>query len=257
VIAGGAAAVPATLVAVRAVAGEVAARAAAPFLVLAPAAIWVATSADAFYLGVTAAGIALLAAAGAGSGVRGRRGDALAAGAGLALGGACFLSYGAVLAAPIAAGVAVAQRRWRPLLVAAGAALAVAAAFAAAGFWWPDGLAATRHAYFDGVASRRPYGYFLVADVAAFALAVGPAAAVALARLRPSLDRTAWLVGGALLAVVLADVSGLSKGEVERIWLPFVPWVLAATATLGPRRGWLGLQAGAALALAAAVRTPW
>jgi hypothetical protein len=255
VIAGGAAAVSATLVAVRAVAGEGAARAAAPFLVLVPAAIWVASSADAFYLGVTAAGVALLAAAG--SSAR-RRGDALAAGAGLVLGGACFLSYGAVLAAPIAAGVALAQRRWRPLLVAGVAALAVVAAAAAAGFWWLDGLTATRQAYFAGVASRRPYGYFLVADLAAFAIAVGPAAAVALTRLRPpAVTRTRWLVVGALLAVALADVSGLSKGEVERIWLPLVPWVLVATATLGPRRGWLGLQAGAALALAAMVRTPW
>ncbi len=256
VIAGGAAAVPATLVAVRALSGEGGARVAAPFLVLAPAAIWVASSADAFYLGVTAAGIALLAAAG--SSARRGRGDALAVGAGLVLGGACFVSYGAVLAAPIAAGVALAQRRWRPLLVAATASLAVAAVVAAAGFWWLDGLAATRQAYFAGVASRRPYGYFLVADVAAFALAVGPAAAVGLIRIRPpSASRATWLVFGALLAVVLADVSGLSKGEVERIWLPFVPWVLAATATLGPRRGWLGLQAGAALALAAVVRTPW
>jgi hypothetical protein len=243
------------VVAARAVAGDGAARAAAPFLVLVPAAIWVASSADAFYLGVTAAGVALLAAAG--SSAR-RRSDALAAGAGLVLGGACFLSYGAVLAAPIAAGVALAQRRWRPLLVAGVAALAVVAAAAAAGFWWLDGLTATRQAYFAGVASRRPYGYFLVADLAAFAIAVGPAAAVALTRLRPpAVTRTRWLVVGALLAVALADVSGLSKGEVERIWLPLVPWVLVATATLGPRRGWLGLQAGAALALAAMVRTPW
>lgn len=294
VIAAGAAAVPATLVALRSVAGEATARAAAPFLVLAPAAIWVATTADALFTGVIASGVALLALAGA-AGPRncalgrtsavpagahgapdppagaGRAGfrlhpDLLAAGAGLLLGSACFLTYGAVLAAPIAAAVALAQRRWRPLLFAAAAALAVAGAFAAAGFWWPDGLVATRQAYVAGVASRRPYGYFLVANLAAFALVTGPAAAVALTRLRPARPadtdtaspRRLWLlVGGALLAVVLADLSGLSKGEVERIWLPFVPWVLAATALLGPSRIWLGLQAGAALAVAVSVRTPW
>jgi hypothetical protein len=291
VIAGGAAAVPATMVAVRALVGEATARAAAPFLVLAPAAIWVASTADALYLGVIAIGIALLALAGAADGancapgttpevvggaqnhVPGSHSDAQAAGAGLLLGAACFLTYGAVLAAPLAAAVAIAQRRWRPFLIAAASALTVAAAFAAAGFWWPDGLAATRHAYFAGVATRRPYGYFLVANLAAFALVVGPAAAVALTRIRPghfgdtptpggSVDRPAaeglWLmVGGALLAVVLADLSGLSKGEVERIWLPFAPWVLAATATLGRSRPWLGLQTGATLALAVSVRTPW
>jgi hypothetical protein len=44
---------------------------------------------------------------------------------------------------------------------------------------------------------------------------------LALFRLR---DRQLWLlVGAALTAVLLADVSGLSKAEVERIWLPFAP----------------------------------
>jgi hypothetical protein len=290
VIAGGAAAVPATLATLRAIAGEATARAAAPFLVLAPAALWVASTADALYMGVIAVGIALLALAGAArwpngapvtaavpgeaqNRIPGGHPDTLAAGAGLFLGTACFLTYGAVLAAPIAAGVALAQRRWRPLLVAAAAALAVAAVFAAAGFWWPDGLIATRERYLAGVATRRPYGYFFVANLAAFALVVGPAAGVALTRLRPvgsgdtptpgrlgatPVDRRLWLlVGGALLAVVLADLSGLAKGEVERIWLPFAPWVLAATAGLSRNRTWLGLQVASALALAVSVRTPW
>ena len=43
-------------------------------------------------------------------------------------------------------------------------------------------------------------------------------------------DRGAWLlVGGALAALALADVTGLSKGEVERIWLPFMPWIVTVT----------------------------
>lgn len=268
VIAAGAAAAPATLVAVRAVAGEDLARVGAPFLVLAPAAIWVATSADALYMAVVATGLALLALAGAAN--HGHHSDALAVGAGLVLGAACFLSYGAVLAAPIAAGVALAQRRIRPLVVATAAALAVPLAFAAAGFWWFDGLAATRESYFAGVASRRPYGYFLVANLAAFALAVGPAAVAGLGRLAarrrssPPLMALWPVVGGALLAVALADLSGLSKGEVERIWLPFAPWVMVAAAALGctragPRsaRGWLAVQGTVAFALAVSVRTPW
>ncbi len=69
-------------------------------------------------------------------------------------------------------------------------------AFAAAGFWWLDGLAATRHEYLQSAAKERPYGYFVLADLAAFAVWLGPAVAIALARLR---DRRIWLlVGGGL-----------------------------------------------------------
>ena len=74
-----------------------------------------------------------------------------------------------------------------------------------------------------------------------------------------------WLlVGGALVVVALADLSGMSKAEVERIWLPFVPWVLLATAPLaatrirsGALRTWLCAQAAVAIAVQAAVRSPW
>ena len=64
----------------------------------------------------------------------------------------------------------------------------------------------------------------------------------------------------ALAAVAVADLSGLSKGEVERIWLPFVPWVLLATAALTPA---LRAAAGSprssrsGIALQAGVRSPW
>ena len=117
---------------------------------------------------------------------------------------------------------------WRVVTVAAAGAAVVFLAFAVAGFSWFEGLRLAHERYYAGVASRRPYDYFLVADVAAFALVVGPAAAVALARLR---DRATWiLVAAALGALALADVSGMSKAEVERIWLPFAPWVLLACA---------------------------
>jgi hypothetical protein len=259
-IAAGASAAPAALIALRSAGGETAARRAAPFLAFAPAAVWVATTADAFYAGLGAWGVALLALAfvAAGDGPARHRSDLLAAAGGLLLGGAAYFSYGLVLLAPVVAGLTLASRTapapWRPLGVAALAAGAVAIAFTVAGFWWFEGLAATRAAYFTGVASRRPYGYFLLANLAAFAVAVGPAAAVALARLRSS---GPWLLaGGALVAVVLADGSGLSKGEVERIWLPFVPWVLVATPALRAR-GWLGLQVATGLAVQMTVRTPW
>ena len=35
--------------------------------------------------------------------------------------------------------------------------------------------------------------------------------------------------------VLLADVSQMSKAEVERIWLPFVPWLLISCALLPER----------------------
>ncbi|MEU6753245.1 hypothetical protein ABZ914_44085, partial [Spirillospora sp. NPDC046719] len=63
VIASGTSAVAAIAVTLRCVAGERAARAAVPFLVLAPLALWVATAMDAFFLAVGAWGTALTALA--------------------------------------------------------------------------------------------------------------------------------------------------------------------------------------------------
>ncbi|MEV0005482.1 hypothetical protein AB0H28_24780 [Micromonospora sp. NPDC050980] len=57
------------------------------------------------------------------------------------------------------------------------------------------------------------------------------------------------LPAAAALAVTAADLSGMSKAEVERIWLPFVVWLLVAAAHLPPptRRRWLAAQALTAL----------
>src|SRR2546423_13149976 len=63
VIAVGALAAPAAVAAARALAGEAFARAAAPFLVFAPAAGWIGTSADPFYMGLAAVRGALFAVA--------------------------------------------------------------------------------------------------------------------------------------------------------------------------------------------------
>jgi len=230
-VSGGAAAMPAALVAMREVAGEHRARAAAPFLVLAPVAIWIATSADALYAGVAGWGVALLVLA---TGCNGRRSDALALGGGLLLGLALMFSYGLVLAWAIPAIVAVRRRRPRPLAIAVLGPVVVLATFAAAGFWWLDGYTAARDSYYDGVAASRPYPFFFVSNLAAFAVALGPAVCVGLTRLR---DRAAWpLVGGGLAAVAIADLSGMSKGEVERIWLPFAPFVMLAAPGLPARR---------------------
>ncbi len=255
-ITGGALAAPAALVALREVAGERRARTAAPFMVLLPAAIWIATSADAFFAGVAAWGVALVVLA---TGREGRRADLLAVGGGLLLGVTLMLSYGLILIAVIPLAVAIARRRPRPIVLAAVAGLAPLAIAAIAGYWWTAGLQATRETYFDGVASERPYGVFFFTNLSSLAIVLGPAVAVGLAYLR---DRRAWLlVGGALLAVALADVSGMSKGEVERIWLPFAIWIALATcalpATPGAIRGWLGAAASFALVVELGVLTSW
>lgn len=255
-ITAGALAPTAALVALREVASEQSARAAAPFVVLIPAAIWVATSGDALFAGVSAWALSLVVLA---TGRPGRRGDALALAGGLLFGATLMLSYGLILLATIPLAVAFARRRKRAPLLATGAALLVLAAVAVAGFRWPEGLLATRDTYYDGVASIRPYGTFLINNLAAFAIVLGPAVIAGLALLR---DRTVWLlVGGGLSAVALADVSGMSKGEVERIWLPFVPWVALATCALPKSdlasRAWLLTAAGFALAFELGVLTSW
>jgi hypothetical protein len=254
VIAGGAAPTPAVLAGLRETAGEARARAAAPFVALAPAAIWIATSADALFAGVAAWSAALSILA---TGEKRRRSDALALAGGLLFGAALFLSYGVVLLALVPLTVAVARRRFRPIAIGAAGAALVLLALGAGGFPWSEGLSATQREYSESIARFRPYAYFLVANLAAFAVAIGPATAVALARLR---QRGVWLlVGGALAAVAVANLSGLSKGEVERIWLPFAPWVLAACAALTAerRRQWLAAQLSTGLVVQALVLTSW
>ncbi len=257
VVAGGALAGVAALVVMREVAGEDRARAAAPFMVLVPAVIWW-QSADAFFAGVSAMSIAALVLA---SGTAGRRSTVLALAGGFGFGVTAFLSYGLVLLALIPVLVCSMRRRSSLLAIAAVGALPVFVIFAALGFSWFSGFAATRHQYWTGVAIHRPYSYFLFADLALFAVATGPAVAVGISRLR---DRRAWLLVGGILAVVaLADVSGMSKGEVERIWLPFVPWAMLATAGLSAGwpsarlRPWLALQAASALVVVVSVWSQW
>jgi hypothetical protein len=250
----GASAVPAVLLALRETSGEARARAAAPFIAFAPAAVTLASSGDAFFAGVGAWAVTLVVLA---TGRRDRSGELQALGGGLLFGVTAFLSYGLVLLALIPLAVARSRRHWRPIGIAAIGAAPVFLAFWAVGFSWIEGLLATRIEYLESVARLRPYGYFVVANLAAFAIVLGPAAVAGLAS-RPDASMRA-LLGGALLAVALADLSGMSKAEVERIWLPFAVWVLAATAALPPasRRAWLAASAAFGLLLEVLVRQPW
>jgi hypothetical protein len=254
VVAIGASTVPAVVLAARAVGGDAAARQATPFLVVSPMALFVATTGDAVFMALAAWSIALLALA------AGHRRPALAVLAGALGAMTLYFTYGLV---PLLATLGVVVvRRWRadaPRLVVAvlAGAAAVVVAWTAAGFWWLDGLDASHHFYGVRAGNDRPYGYFLVANVAVFALMLGPAGIAGLVRVGRS--TVAPLVVAALVAVALTDLSGLSKGEVERIWLPFLPWVLLATATLPrPRvRSWLAAQAALAVVLQLTIAWPW
>ena len=238
-IAGGALAVPATLVGVRAVAGEATARRVAPFAVLAPTALWVATSADGFFSGVTAWGIALLALAAARDPGRGALVRAFAGG--LLLGAGLFLSFGLAALLPLAVAVVAVQFRrfgWSGILrvyLAGGAAvLLVVAGFAVSGYWWFDGLAATDARLATGQAlTNRPWGYFAFANVAALAFAVGPAAIGGLGALRRV--RLAVFPLTALAGVLISDLTGVVRGETERLWMPFAIWIVPAAALLPVR----------------------
>ncbi|MFF9122621.1 hypothetical protein ACF09J_04840 [Streptomyces sp. NPDC014889] len=279
----GATACVAVLITVRALADESLARGAAPFLVLAPAAVWMGTSADAYFAAVAAWAVALLALA-----VTGR--SLWSAGAsGLLFGLTCYLSYGLTLVALIAAAVLVLGRhgiRGRPaLLVPLIAGLAVVpTAFMLAGFdWWEAyHLLVTR--YYQGVGGVRPYGYWVWANLACTVLITGLATAAGLRRTgavlvrrrgddapgRTAEARLALLVSAALLALLAADLSGMSKAETERIWLPFALWLLPACAFLtrpqalgstrtswASTRAWLTTQALLALLLNHLLLTGW
>ena len=256
-----ASAVVAILVTVRALSSEAAARSAAPFLVLAPWAIWAAVSADGYFAAVGAWGIALLALA---TQRAGATSVLLATAAGILLGSAIYLNYGLVLLGVPAVAVLFAGRAIRPLLPAVLGALVVVAIFTASGFWWLEGLHLVVERYYQGIASERPFSYWGWANLAACVCAIGLASAAGLQRaLRPTRlqdrDGISLLVLGAAAAIAVADLSALSKAETERIWLPFTIWLVLA-ASLLPRkqhRFWLLVQAGGALLINHLVLTNW
>jgi hypothetical protein len=279
----GSSAAVAVAVTLRALGAEATARAALPFGVLFPGAIWIGVSADGLFAGVLAWGVALLAL-----GVARQRLDVQAvvasATGGLLLGATLFLSYGLVLAALLPVAVAVAARRVGPLLVAGAGVAAVVAAFAAAGFWWLQGYHQVTVRYYQPgeYGLVRPYSYWVWADLACLAIVLGPAGVAGLRRVLSSavpelnsraargrqnssgvefgrLSALVLVCAAAGVAVLIADLSGLSKAEVERIWLPFAVWLVAGTGLLPQRqvRCWLVAQAVLALAVNHLLLTSW
>ncbi|MCB9416230.1 MAG: hypothetical protein H6522_03080 [Mycolicibacterium sp.] len=261
----GSSAAAAVIVAVRALSGEQTARLVAPFAAVAPTAIWIAVSADGYYAGVAAWGIALLALAVRGTG---RRAVLTGAGSGLLLGWGIFLNYGlALMALPALAVLICASNRRagvRAAIPAVAAALAVVGVFAIAGFWWFDGYTLVQQRYWQGIANNRPFQYWGWANLASVVCAVGLGTVAGIGRVFDiaAIKRRSGihlLVLAALVAILFADLSRLSKAETERIWLPFEVWLLAAGALLPVRaqRWWLSLNVIGALLLNHFIFTNW
>lgn len=261
----GSSAAAAIVVAVRTLADEDTARLAAPFVAVAPTAIWIAVSADGYFAGVAAWGIAMLALA-----VRGRVRwpILLAAGSGLLLGWGIFLNYGLILMAFPAVAVLLAAANWRAALRALVPAVVCAAAvvliFVVAGFWWFDGYLLVQERYWQGIATDRPFQYWSWANIASVVCAIGLGSVAGVGRVFDiaAIRRRSGLhlvVLGVLVAIVCADLSMLSKAETERIWLAFTIWLPAAAALLPPRshRWWLALNVVGALALNHLILTNW
>jgi hypothetical protein len=210
---------------------EAAARRAALLYLFAPSAVlYGATSADALY-----ATVALLAAIPLALAVS--RPRAALAGA-PALGLASFFSY-----ANLAVGAWAALLAWqragarRALTVALVCAAGLAAFYGllhlATGYDPLGVLAATESVYREGIASRRPYEFWVFGSPAAFLFALGLPITWLAARAAAAGDAGAR----AFFAVVaIAAILGFTKAETERIYLFLVPLACVAAAAVLPRR---------------------
>lgn len=248
-----------------------AARRVLPFLVITPAAVLMAVSADAVFATTGAWAAAALAAATAAPSVMARTGFGVVAG--LLFGWCVMESYGLLLLGALALAILLAapaagRVRLTVCGVAVASALAVVFTFAVLGFAWWEAYPVLHERYWAGLASQRPGWYWVVGNVAALLLVAGPALPAALgagwpqvralvARQHP--EPVAALVAAGLAMVVVADLSLMSKAEVERIWLPFLPWLLLSVVWLpaGWRRWAFVAQGVAALLLQHLVRTMW
>ena len=261
----GSSAATAIAVTLRALADESTARYAAPFVAVAPTAIWIAVSADGYFAGVAAWAIALLALAATRTT---RCPVAAAALSGLLFGWGLMLNYGLILLAIPVAAVLVVSRGFRPAVTAAAVAalpaVLVVAGFRVAGFSWFSGYTLVQQRYWQGVASLRPFEYWGWANIAIVVCAIGLGSVAGLTKVfddaalrqRSGLHLVLLAV---MCTIVAADLSTLSKAEVERIWLPFTIWLTAAAALLPPssHRWWLAVNVVGALLLNHIVFTNW
>jgi methylthioxylose transferase len=230
------------------------ARLAALLLALAPGALlFGATSADAVFMSLGLLAAWPLAA---------RSWAARAAGAALLAAGS-FFAWSLLAVGAWAAILTLRRDGLRPavaLSVLCGAALLAfyALVYAASGFDPIGTLRATEEVYRAGVASIRPYWFWLLGSPAAFLLVLGlPLSWLALRALA-----TGETTAIAIFAVIAtAAVLGFTKAETERIWLFLAPFVClaaaAATSERTPLRPLLGALAAQAVLYEVAWETVW
>jgi hypothetical protein len=250
-------AVPAVAVAMRSLCGERAARRLLPVLVLAPYAVWVAVSMD----GVTMALCAAFVALGVVATEPGRPAWA-GLWSGLALGVAALFSYSVGWLAATLLVVCFVRRRAPTIAFVGIGALVPVALARLAGFVWPDGLGAAQADWTVRVGPHRSWLLWAFLDVVVLVVACGPHVVTAARRVRRT---PGWpFLVGALISVGFAVVSGLSRGEVERSWLPFFPWLLVPVTgaredgePAHPSLLLLALGAGAAVVIESVLRSAW
>jgi methylthioxylose transferase len=240
---------------------EASARRIVPFIALFPGAVWMAVSADGLFAGVAVSGLAFVCRGAV------RRRLMMSLLGGLLIGVAVFLSYGLVLSGLVvvtAVIVTACRNGWRsvavPWLSATAGFVAVAAVHLAFGFNWVDGLLALRVRYYQGIASDRPFSYFVFANLAAWLISCSPLLAIGIVRSIAALRRAghqlwtqdrivALLALAGVLAALIANLSALSKAETERIWLSFGVIAYAGLALLRGRRASLALAGSGTWAL--------
>jgi methylthioxylose transferase len=235
----------------RQVLDEPQARLAALLLALAPGALlFGATSADAVYLTLGLLAAWPLAA---------RTWPARAAGAVLLAAGS-FFAWSLLAVGAWAAIVTLRRdgaRQAIALSALCGTALLAfhALLHAATGFDPIGTLRATEEVYRAGVASTRPYWFWLAGSPVAFLVVLGlPITWLALR----ALARGDGLAVAIFAVIAIAAVGGFTKAETERIWLFFAPLVCLAAATERvPLRPVLALLAAQAVLYELAFETIW
>ncbi len=256
--------VPLLAVAVRSLCHESAARRLLPILVLAPYAVWLAVSMDAVVL-LLAAGFVTLGVVGS----EPRRSPLWALASGLVLGFDAMLNYAvAWLGVSLVAVYFVRRRPLLNLFTGIGA-LVPLLLFWIAGFTWTSGLSAAQADFSVRVGPHRSWLLWAFLDLLLLLIACGPPIIRAIQRLHLT---PGWpFVVGAALAVAFAVLSGLSRGEVERSWLAFYPFLLipAVAPAVRPPAPGQGLDAGpvpfwliavgaaGAIVIEAVLRTTW
>jgi len=249
----------------RATAGDRAARAAALLFICSPGVLlYSATSMDAVFMTVMAVTMAAL--------VRAPRSARWAVAAGTLAALALCFTFSATLLLAVGVGVWLLASGEIPGGALVRRALVGLTAFVGAVFVAHAALAidlvaifrASLHAHLDDLSHERSYGYWVIADVPAFlatagigqsALLLAATRARWLAR-RPGLEAVLWGT------MALAALSGLFRGEVDHIWLFFIPLVAvtageAAAARPGHERGAAAGGAGQAVAEEVFLNTFW